>query len=53
MTDGFLVEIILTTLQQKTKAFPYDVVMLDEVHERGQNIDLCIALLSLLLEDPQ
>ena len=31
---------------------PFDVIMLDEVHERGRNVDICIALLSLKLENP-
>jgi HrpA-like RNA helicase len=25
---------------------PYSVIMLDEVHERGRNVDLCMSLLS-------
>lgn len=51
MTDGYLKEIILYTQQQKTLV-PFDVIMLDEVHERGRNVDICIALLSLKLENP-
>lgn len=44
LTDGLLLEQLMRVTPESP--IPYDVIMLDEVHERSANIDLCIAILA-------
>lgn len=48
MTDGLLKEEILS--KNSLDEIKYNVIMLDEVHERGQNIDLNISLLNYMVK---
>lgn len=48
ITDGLFKEILLKEYEYKTP-FKADVVILDEIHERGINVDICLALLSQIL----
>lgn len=43
--SGLLKEYLLSPTYQ----IPYDVIILDEIHERAQNMDICVALLAKVL----
>ena len=53
LTDGLLREWLQSSLKlgldDDNQQFDFDVVILDEVHERGWNTDICIALLAQIL----
>ena len=56
VTDGLLREQLIalvasppSTPEEAKEKLPYDVIVLDEIHERSFNMDMCIAAIAKLL----
>eukprot|EP00667_Euglena_gracilis_P000144 EG_transcript_144 len=47
ITDGLLRTMLDPTVDFAARPFPFDTVVIDEVHERSMEIDACLALLAM------